>query len=169
MQGHHLTGWFALQTLAGRERIVAEMLRSKAYEVFLPLCLAHRQWRDRVKRLLRPLLPGYVFCRVNPAAQGRIVTTPGVVRIVAFGGMPAVIPEAEMESIRRIADSGLPAGPCVPYQQGTPVRLVAGPLQGLEGIVTQVDDKAQLIVEITLLQRAVAVRVELEWVEPRTS
>lgn len=58
------TAWFALLVKTSREKNVAELLRSKDHEVFLPLYRTTRMWSDRRKEITLPLLPGYVFCRL---------------------------------------------------------------------------------------------------------
>lgn len=164
MLDNHACGWFALQTVSGKEGAVAVILEGKAYEVFLPLYERRRQWADRVKKVLKPLFPGYLFCRVGPEARGRIVTTPGVIRIVGFGNSPARIDDEEVEAIRRITESGLPAEPCPPLREGERVRIEQGPLQGLEGTFVRSGSQHQLVVTVRLLQRAVAVGVDRDWV-----
>ena len=86
--------WFAVQVKARAERNVASLLQAKGYEEFLPVTTARRAGR----KCEIPLLPGYVFCRMNPNVQGLIVTTPGVIKIISFGGKPAPIDPEEIHS-----------------------------------------------------------------------
>jgi transcription antitermination factor NusG len=66
--------WYALQTKSKHEHIAATILRNKGYEEFLPLChprLPMRHCENQLRREeLRPLYPGYIFCRFNPNARG---------------------------------------------------------------------------------------------------
>jgi transcription antitermination factor NusG len=159
-----LCGWFALQTRAGHERTVASILEEKWYDVFLPLVESRRRWSDRIKTTMMPLFPGYVFCRSTSEAVGRIVTTPGVCRIVGFGKTPALVNDEEIESIRRIVASGVPACPYQYLQVGQRVRIAEGPLSGLEGIFVRSGARHQLVVSVDLLRRSVAVQIDASWV-----
>ena len=47
--------------------MVAEILRYKGYEPFLPTYNAKRRWSDRTKILPLPLFSGYLFCRFDVA------------------------------------------------------------------------------------------------------
>src|SRR5437762_13159790 len=101
--------WFALQVRCRREQICARILRSKGYEEFLPLsCIAADRKDFYAPVEPRPLFPGYVFCKLGGSARGPIMTTPGVIRVVGYGGVPSPITEEEIASIRSIADSKRP-------------------------------------------------------------
>jgi transcription antitermination factor NusG len=56
--------------------------------------------------------------------------------------------------------SGLPVGPWPYLRVGERVRIEAGPLRGLEGILTQVKDVWRVVVSVELLQRSVAAEVD---------
>lgn len=159
-------GWFAVQTRVGREGLVSSMLDAKWYDVFLPLFERRHQWSDRVKTSMEPLFPGYVFCRGRAETIGRIVTTPGVCRIVGFGNTPAIVDDNEIESIRRITTSGVPVCPYQYLQAGQHVTITVGPLSGLQGIVVRNGGQQRLVVSVNLLQRAVAVQLDPAWVRP---
>ena len=74
--------WFALQVHAKHEFGVANSLRSRGYDPFLPLCRCRKLWSDRIKLVEAPLFPGYMFCRLNLHYRLPILTAPGVIRIV---------------------------------------------------------------------------------------
>jgi transcription antitermination factor NusG len=152
--------WYALTVKPNHEKSAAQALESKAVEVFLPLYRARRRWSDRVKELDLPLFAGYVFCRYAPPERARVLATPGVTSVVGFGNKPAAVPEAEIESVRTMVSSGLPLSPWPFLKIGERVRIEAGPLSGVEGILTQVKDAWRVVVNVELLQRSVAAEVE---------
>lgn len=159
--------WFALNVRTRHEDVVATILENKGYEIFLPLYQSRRMWSDRIKELQVPLFPGYVFCRFDTAHRTvPIVTTPGVIRIVGFAGQPVPMDEREIESVRIIARSALPAEPWPYVQAGSPVRITYGSLTGVEGVLVEVKKQHQLVVSINLLQRSVAVQIDKAWVKP---
>jgi transcription termination/antitermination protein NusG len=156
--------WFAVQVWSGREQRCAAQLRLRGYEVFLPTCCEHRRWSDRVKKIERAVFAGYVFCRLNGDAAGKLVTTPGIIRIVGDGRGPLPIPTHEIETIQRIVTTGLAATPWPYVQVGQRVRIDIGPLRDIEGLVLRTSQGQRLLVSITLLQRSVAVEIDADWV-----
>jgi transcriptional antiterminator NusG len=156
--------WWAVQVWTGREHTIARHLVSRGYEVFLPCYRERRRWSDRVKVVDRPLFSGYLFCRVHADVQSKIVTSTGVIRIVGGDVGPIPIPAHEIESIQRIVAARLPAEPCEAVLLGRPVQIEVGALRGIRGLVTAVKNRHRLIVSVSLLQRAVAVELDPEWI-----
>ena len=157
--------WFALRTKPRHEKIVASILRGKGYDEFLPLYTNRQRWSDRLKHVKQPLFPGYTFCRFDAESRLPILTTPGVLHVLSAGGHPVPVDDQEIEALRTIVDSGLHAEPWNFLRVGQVVRLVAGPLRGLEGILL---DKrtCKLVVSVALLQRSVAVEIDRQCVTP---
>ncbi len=157
--------WFALQVRIRAEHQVATVLRTKGYEEFLP---THGVTKKKDSSPL-PLFPGYVFCRINPNAHGRIVTTPGVIRFVQFGGKPAPIDPEEIRSVQLIVNSGVPI--CVSHglQLGDSVYIQKGPLRGAVGVLAGIRSKQRLIVSITMMMRTVIAEIDPEWVKAARS
>jgi transcription antitermination factor NusG len=153
--------WFALHVRTHTEHQVAAILRSKGYEEFLPTS------RSRNKRATheKPLFPGYVFCRIVAKTQGLIVTTPGVIRIVSFGGKAAPIDPEEIRSIQLIMKSGAPAHASTGLQAGDRVRIEEGPLRGAVGTLISSQKQHRLAVSISIMMRTVIAEVEPQWVK----
>lgn len=152
--------WFALQVKTRTEHQVAALLRVKGYEEFLP---THNVRKKRVLSQV-PLFPGYVFCRINSHAYGLIVTTPGVIRIVEFGGRPAPIDPDEIRSIQLIVNSGVPICVWKGLNVGDKIRIEEGPLRGAVGVLTSILSKQRLLVSISMMMRTVVAEVDPEWV-----
>lgn len=161
--------WFALRVKPRTERMVADMLRGKGYEEFLPLHPERRRWSDRVKTVDTPLFAGYVFCRFDVEHRLPILKTPGVLHVVSIGKTPHPIDAEEIESIRVLAASGLQLEAWPYLHVGHRVRIVGGPLAGASGVLQSVKSKDRLIVSISLLQRSVAVELPETSVWPSTA
>ena len=158
------TAWFALHVKPRHEKSVAQTLRTKGYEEFLPLFTGKQRWSDRVKKVVKPLFPRYTFCRFDPNHRLPILKTPGVLEVVGFGRGPEPVDPPQIEAIRAIVESGLPAEPFPSIEVGEKVRVMEGPLRGLEGVLQRYRDLDRLIVSVTLLQRSVAVEIERDWI-----
>lgn len=157
--------WYALFTRHQHEKPVALALSNKNHEVYLPLYRSVRQWQDRTKQLWFPLFPGYVFLRGGMERQLQILSTPGLIDIVRFGGQPAIIPQGQLDAVRQVLDSRL-AVETHPYLQcGDRVMVKSGPLAGLQGILDRKKGSARLVVSMEMLGQSVAVEIDVSNVE----
>jgi transcription antitermination factor NusG len=151
--------WFALQTKARNEKQVERLLTHKGYECCLPMYRQKRRWSDRVIEIELPLFPMYVFCRFVSSAIGKAISTPGVTRIVGFGGQPAEVEVEEVEALQLLDQSRLLREPWAYIPNGAIVQVETGPLTGAQGIFCFDGDKRRLVISVTLLQRSVAVQL----------
>jgi transcription termination/antitermination protein NusG len=158
--------WYAIYTRHQHEKTVADNLTKNGIEVFLPTYGVVRQWKDRKKHLQLPLFPSYLFLHGGLERRVKILSTPGVYSFVSVGGQPAAILETEIEAIRRAVTSGLAAEPFPFLQCGDRVRVKAGPLSGIEGILIRKKSSFRLILSAELLQKSIAVEVDAFHVEP---
>jgi transcription antitermination factor NusG len=151
--------WFALRVRPRTEKLVAEVLRGKGCEQFLPLCRQKRQWSDRVAEVDLPLFPGYVFSRFDPTERQPIVTIPAVIQVVGFGKVPHPVDDAEIDALQALVRSQLDLEPWPFTHVGQKVRITCGPLAGAEGMLEAIKSRNRLIVTVSLLQRSVAVEI----------
>lgn len=156
----HTPRWFAVHTRYQHEQLVAAALLSKGFEVFLPSYDAVHQWSDRKKRVTLPLFPGYLFLANEIDRWIQIVSTPGVNAIIKVGNVPAEIPHGEIVAIRRMVESTLRVEPHPFLNDGDLVRINAGPLAGLEGIVSRKKDALRLVLSIKILGQSAAVEID---------
>jgi transcription antitermination factor NusG len=158
--------WFALHVRSRREAFVANHLQGQGFECFLPLYQSKRRWSDRLKEIEQPLFPGYLFCRLDLCNRGPLLMTPGVQQIVGVGRTPMPVEEREIESIRQVLSSGLPSLPWPYMHIGERVRVNYGSLVNLEGILVNFKGSNRVVLSVTLLQRSVALEIDLTWLSP---
>ena len=158
--------WYAAYTCSRHEVKIAEQLARRSVEHFLPLYQSVRRWKDRRVQLQLPLFPGYVFVRLSLRDRFRVLQVPGVAKLVGFNGAPTPLPQEEIETLKK----GLVCGVRVerhPFLTvGRQVRVKAGPLSGLQGILVKRKNKVRIVVSVELIQRAMAVDVDVADVEP---
>ena len=152
--------WFALQTKPKNEKQVERLLTNKGYECCLPIYRQKRRWSDRVIEIDLPLFPMYIFCRFSPSAVGKAISTPGVTRIVGFGGQYAEVELEEIKALQLLGQSNLLREPWAYIPHGSLVQVETGPLTGVQGNFCQGEDRRRLVVSVTLLQRSVAVQLD---------
>jgi len=156
--------WFALQVRSRREVQVLNHLTGQGYQCFLPVYKSERRWSDRVKEIEQPLFPGYLFCRFDLHNRGPLLMTPAVQQIVGVGRTPMPVEETEIESVRQALASGLPSQPWLYLQVGQRVRVNHGNINNLEGILINFKGSHRVVLSVSLLQRSVAMEVDLSWV-----
>ncbi len=164
--------WSVLWTHSNTERRVEEQLRGKGFETFLPMAKAWSRRRGAQLSILLPMFPGYVFVRhvVDKRSHLEILKARGVVKVLGERwDSPAAVPDDEIETIRRVAAADVPVFPHPFLKEGQQVRIVDGPLEGLEGIlIATKPQKGLLVVSVDLLRRSVAVGIESTQVQPVT-
>ena len=146
--------------------MVANGIRYKGFEEFLPLYRSSHRWSDRIKPVELPLFPGYVFCRLDPRHRLAVLTIPGVLDFVGIGRAPMPIEDAEIAAIQQLVHSPVPAEPWEYLDRGQLVRVEAGPLAGFEGILIESRNQCRVAVSVTILKRSVAVEIERDWIKP---
>jgi transcription antitermination factor NusG len=158
--------WWALYTRHQHEKVVAEMLTNKGFDVFLPLYDSVRKWKDRHKVIPLALFPCYVFVRGCAERRLQVVTTPGIHMILTRGEQIAVVPDAEIEGIRRAVEGSFRVEPHPFLKCGERVRVTRGSLEGVEGILVRKKSFYRLILSVDMLAQSVAVEVDASDVEP---
>ncbi len=162
-------GWWAVYTRHQHEKAVANMLATKGLEVFLPLYETVRRWKDRNKRLTLPLFPCYLFVRERVDGRLLTLTTPGINMILTCGDHMAVVAPGEIEAIQRALRDPSRIEPYPFLRCGERVRVIRGPLEGLEGILVRRKNLYRLVLSVEMLSQSAAVEVEASDVEPATS
>ncbi|MGA2170695.1 MAG: UpxY family transcription antiterminator [Terracidiphilus sp.] len=160
------SAWWALYTRHQHEKTVAEMLSAKGFEVFLPLYDSMRRWKDRRKLLSLPLFPCYVFVRGGLNRRLQVVTTPGVHMILFYGERVAMIPEAEIQAIRKTVEGPYRVAPHPFLKCGERVRVTRGTLEGVEGVLVRKKNLYRLVLSVDMVAQSVAVEIDASDVEP---
>lgn len=158
--------WYAGYTRSRHEKQLAEQCEQRGITAFLPLYTVQRQWKKRRAEVLLPLFPSYIFVRMAFAERFRVLALPGMVSLVSFKGSPAVVPDTQIEALRK-AVSLRRAEPCAYLQSGKRVRVTAGPLIGLEGIVQEAKSKFCVIVSFDWMNRSISISLDASELEPQ--
>jgi transcriptional antiterminator RfaH len=124
--------WAAVQLQASRERLALHCLsKVNGFEVYAPRIKAPRTRREVGTR---PLFPGYCFVLII-SQWWSARWSPGVIRIVLDGAVPAKVPDQVIDEIRRREVRGVVELPKPPgLELGDRVRVTRGPLAGLTGL-----------------------------------
>lgn len=165
--------WYALWLRSHYEYTVAEQLSARGFHAFLPEIPVWSKAPGPKRTIRTPMFPGYLFVR-DTLAKDRylaLLKVRGIVRVLEDGWSRLTpVPGEDIDAIQRLAAADVVVSPHAHLQQGDRVRVLAGPLSGLEGIFLQdKPSKGRLVVSVTLLGRSVAVDMDSAAVEPLRS
>jgi transcription termination/antitermination protein NusG len=158
--------WYAVHTRSRHEDRVHTGLSLKSYKTFLPKMEVWSKRKDRKKKIMIPMFPGYLFVELlsmNNQIKLDVLKTFGVVRILGKpgGAEPIPVPDDKIEAIQRLITSKVEVQQFQYPRIGEPALIVDGPFKGIEGIMVKTDfEKELFVISIEILQRAVAIKLE---------
>ena len=155
--------WYALYTKPHKERHVSSFLQSRGFETYLPTI----QVRRNGQRKTEPFFSCYLFVRLEPVAGlSSVRWTPGLRRIVSYGGEPAVVPDHAISLIqRRVAEMG-ELDYSSRFQSGDRVAIKNGPLKYFEAIFDRaLSNRERAMVLVDLLGRWTRCEVDVSCLE----
>lgn len=151
--------WYALYVRMHHEKKTAARLDELKVTNYLPVQEVVRQWSDRKKKLSVVVIPMMIFVRTTEHDRLELIRN-----IPAITGSlmdrsthrPAIIRDEEMDQFKFMLDFSEQTvhfldKPLVP---GDRVKVIKGPLTGLEGELILIDNKAEIVVRIDQLGAA---------------
>jgi len=162
--------WYAVWLRSNYEHAVHQQMSAKGFQPFLPEV---HTWSRRLgaRRTIRtPMFPGYLFVRaaLDKHRYIDLLKVQGVVRVLEDGWTRLTpVPDVEIDAIQQIVASGMVVFPCAHLLGGERVRVLDGPLTGVEGqFVYEKASKGRLVVSVDMLGRSIAVELDAADVEP---
>lgn len=158
--------WYAVHTRSRHEERVYSSLTQKSYHAFLPKIEVWSKRKDRRKKILTPMFPGYLFVEMDSITNENkldVLKTFGVVRILGkfVGHEPIAVPDEKIDAIQRLVASKVEIKHFQYPKIGEAAKIIDGPFKGIEGIVLSTElEKELFVISIDLLQRSVAIRLE---------
>ena len=159
--------WYILHTYSGYEMMVKDSLfrliennnlQDMIFDVKIPMEQTIEEKNGKRKLVERKLLPCYVFIKMIYSNQlwYLITNTRGVTGFVGPQGRPIPMKEAEIRKMR-LEEVVINAE----FAVGDRIGVDSGPLEGFEGVITELNDAAQKAkVNIQMFGRNTDVEVE---------
>lgn len=159
--------WYILHTYSGYESMVKDSLfrliennnlQDMIFDVKIPMEQTIEEKNGKRKLVERKLLPCYVFIKMIYSNQlwYWVTNTRGVTGFVGPQGRPIPMKEAEIRKMRLeevVVDAN--------FAVGDRISVDSGPLEGFEGVITELNDAAQKAkVNIQMFGRNTDVEVE---------
>lgn len=150
--------WLVLRTRCRHENVVESSLRQREIVAWLP------RWKGTRSDV--PLFPGYIFVRPRADQYESMRYIRGSCGFVlGCGSRPAAMPERDLRAVMTLVDSGSPLSIDPELVAGRRVKIIAGPLAGIEGDLVRVKNRALLVVNVELVNSSVRVEVEHSAIE----
>jgi transcription antitermination factor NusG len=159
--------WYALWTRSRQEKVTAVMIESLGVPNYLPFKTVLRQWSDRKQKVTVPLFSGYLFVRMNllDGNKLRVLNLPGAAGFVGNSIGPLPIPDYQIEAVRSVVTQGMECTVHSLLEEGDLVRVVRGPLAGVEGRLIRFSSASRLVISIEMIHRSLSVGISRNDVE----
>lgn len=151
--------WFVLHTLSRQEKALATDLDRLEVPVFLPLVGHVRYYGKRKATVAEPLFPGYVFLRGTIEQAYSADRTGRVANVIRVADQDRI--HAELHSLAIATSLHLRLDPYAFLKDGVHVRVTAGPMTGMRGVVEgRAGNWRRLILQIDILGQAASLEVD---------
>ena len=145
--------WIAVLVQVNCEKKTATRLSKAGYETYLPSQQEVHQWSDRKKTVDRLIMPMVVFVRATVREESWLRNQSFIHKLLALpgtdeykNGFATTIPDYQIERLKFLLENAESEVTIISnFKVGDLVRVISGPLEGLEGIVNEVDEKSSIV------------------------
>jgi len=151
--------WYALYTKPRSEFKAMQQMELLDIDHYLPTISKTKQWSDRKKEVVEPLIRGYIFIYANEKQRLESVEQKSIVRCLFDSGRPACIPDWQIENIKIMLNGDpdlIVHNGIIP---GTKVRIKEDPFNDVIGVVISSEKGKSISVSIDLLNRSIIARL----------
>ena len=161
-----MTEWIVAHCHTNAEIKAEAHLKRQGFEVYSPKIKTTSRHARRIKMVVRPLFPRYLFIRFdeNSTHWRPICSTVGVSYLLTAGERPLVAPAYVIDQLRMREDrNGLFTNAGIkPFKKGDPIKFTSGPLAEYSGVFEQLNDNQRVAVLLDILGRKVKTQVPME-------
>lgn len=154
--------WFALVVKSKSEFKAEEEINKLGVETYFPKTTVVRKWSDRKKKIVVPLIKGYIFIYANEKERQYSLELKSIVRCLFDGGRAATIPDWQIENLKKVLEYKSDVVVENALVVGDSVKIIEGPFEGVVGILQSSGNERTLAVSIDLIHRSVIVHLSSE-------
>lgn len=152
--------WLVCHTKPRCEKKFAALMKAEKLEHYLPLVDSVRKYAQQTKRFTKPLFPGYVFAKVPREKKARIYQQDLLARAITVEDESKFL--HQLADVKAIVASGFELSVMPLLTKGRRVKIVGGPLHGVEGYVDDPAKPQGVVIAIDVLQQGLLVKVPAE-------
>ena len=163
--------WYCIHTKPKKEKLVEHYLQNElGLETYYPRLKRYKTIRRVRSEVIEPLFPRYLFCKLDLAENYRAVTYGrDVIEVVGSGSRPTEVSFQTIERIRDWAGSESDIITLEPelINAGDRIRIIEGPMQGLEAIfVRGTSQEERVSILLNLMDSQATVEINRSHIEP---
>jgi transcriptional antiterminator RfaH len=155
--------WWVARTKSRSEKVLAQILCRREIPYFLPLVEKISKRRGRRIKSLLPLFSGYLFFCGDQETRHQVLTTNKTAQLLDVVDQDTFV--HDLSQIHRALNAGLPIDPHPELTPGKRCRVIAGPLEGAEGILLRRKNLVRILLQVEILGQAAAVEIDADFLE----
>ena len=156
--------WRIAKVKSRREKSLARFLAGQGIGYYLPMLSRPQSSQKRIRLSLLPVFSGYLFFMASDQERHIAFRSNHIARVIEVQDQSRLI--RELRQIRQVLSLDTQVYPYHFISKGQQVRMVRGPLKGLEGIVVKKASRYRLVLSVSELMQSVLVEIDSEQVEP---
>ena len=156
--------WWVAHTKSRNEKALAHDLLGRRINYFLPMSWKLRRRAGRKIRSLLPVFAGYLFFCGDENQRIEVLRTNRVAGIIVVSDQGRLV--KELTQVEKAIRTGVPLLPHKYLKAGRLVRVTAGPMADLQGIVVRSKNVTRLVLQVDILGEATSVEVDADIIEP---
>ncbi len=156
--------WHVIHTKAQREKKLYDDCVRIGLITYLPLIKKISRMRRRTIETTVPLFPGYIFCCFDWVQRRELYTTGHVSKFIDVVDQKGLV--KDLIEIDKAISCEASLEPYSYLKRGKRVRIVDGPFQGIEGIISHRRGKYRIVLNVALIEMAAAIEVYASQIEP---
>ena len=145
--------WIAVLVQVNCEKKTATRLGKVGYETYIPTQQEVRHWSDSKKKVDRLIMPMVVFVRATVREEEWHRNQSYIYKLLALPGsdedkkrFATPIPDNQIERLQFLLEKAETEVTIVSnFKVGDSVRVIFGPLKGLEDVVSEADEKSSIV------------------------
>ena len=151
--------WFVIYTKSNQEIKVTEKLNEMGISCYCPTVTIIKQYSERKKKILKPVIPSYVFVFIEEGSRNDIFSVFGVVRYMFWLGKPAMVREKEVELMKQYLNGEFQSVSLTNFTKGQMHKISEGIFAGKIGRIIEIQ-KNKIKLQLESLGMIVTLRLE---------
>lgn len=159
--------WYLIYARPNQEAVAQQQLEQQGYVTYLPMVMNAKRRNGRRRYVEEPFFPRYLFIHLDQTTDNwaPIRSTIGVSNLVRFGMVPLAVDDEIIDIIKAREN---PEGLHDVQEElikGDNVRVLDGPMMGLEGVFIAKTGEERVILLLELMGQSTRVQMDVDAIE----
>lgn len=142
--------WLVLEVKRKNEIKITRFLEDVGFHVYCPTYTTVKNWSDRKKKVIKPLIGNYIFIKIKEKDRAKVFEIPGVLKYLFYLGVPAKVPNKEIKILKDSLTEGTSVPVIENIKPGDKHLITEGPFKGKNGVVKEVGKNRLQVVLVEL-------------------